>query len=148
MNEVKINDLELLKFCESEVSKKDITLDEFPHDRCVCFGAYKDDGTPQWSVVLYDFKGRHDCMVDIALNINGMFTPNLFKMIGRVIFNYAFNQANLNRCSIIIRKSNKASIKLAKAWGFKEEGLKRKGYREPIEDMLMLGILKSECKWI
>lgn len=147
---VKINDINLLKFCEISIFGSQATdfNDEFPSDKYVCFGSYGNDGKPLWSVVLHGFKERHECVIDFALSSKGMFSPNLFKKIARVIANYGFVQANLVRGTICIRESNKASIRLAKAWGFKEEGIKRLGYRNPDEDMHMLGILKTECKWI
>lgn len=151
MRDVKINDLELLKYCETAIAGKDIPEfpDEFPHDRCVCFGQYGQDGQPRWVVALYDFKEGHDCIMDVALNIKGLFSPSLFKMMGRVVFDYIFNQAKLVRCSAHIRVSNKASIRISKAWGMKQEGIIRSGYKTPpIEDKVLFGMLKTECVWI
>lgn len=148
---VKINDLELLRFCENKVAGKQIDdfPTEFPTDRCVCFGDYRSDGEPLWSVVLHDFKERHDCMMDLALNLNGMFSPSLFRMMGRVVFDYIFKQANLVRCSSQVRASHTASLRITKAWGMKEEGLRRLGFRTPQpEDMIIFGMLKTECPWI
>ncbi len=150
MKEVVINDINLLKFCESQIDEQDIPEigDVFPVEKCVCFGQYNSANEPWWVVTLYNFKSGHDCMIGLSLNIKGMFSPSLFKMMGRVIFDYAFKQANLLRCTVSVRASNKASIRLAKAWGFKEEGLKRLAYQNPLEDMYILGLLKSECVWI
>lgn len=151
MKEVRINDIELLKFCEKKIAMgRPIDLpNEFPSDRCVCFGDYRNDGQPLWVVVLYDFKESHDCQMDLALNLNGMLPPSLFRMMGRVVFDYIFNQANLVRCSSQVRVSHKASLRITKAWGMKEEGLRRLGFQYPEpEDMIMFGMLKTECPWI
>lgn len=151
MREVKINDYGLLKYCEEKMAGGAILdfPDVFPTDRCICFGDYRDDGEPHWVVVLYDFKGKHDCQMDLTLNLKGVLTPSLFKMMGRVVFDYIFNQAKLVRCSSHVRASHKASLKITKAWGMKEEGIRRLGYSIPtVEDMILFGMLKTECPWI
>lgn len=154
MREIKINDIELLKFCESKMAEMSgVELpplpDVFPSDRCVCLGDYRCDGIPRWACVLYDFKGHHDCQMDLVINTGGVLTPSLFKMMGRVVFDYIFNQANLVRCSSHVRASHKESIRITKAWGMKEEGIKRLGYKCPQpEDMIIFGMLKTECPWI
>jgi hypothetical protein len=151
MKEVKINDLQLLKYCEEKIAGKELVdfPDKFPSHRCVCFGDYGVDGEPLWVVVLYDFKEGHDCLMDLTLNIKGMLTPSLFKMMGRVVFDYIFNQAKLVRCSSQVRISHESSIRITKAWGMKEEGRRRLGFKHPyFEDAIIFGMLKTECPWI
>jgi hypothetical protein len=151
MKEVIINDIILLKYCEEQMVEKEFLEvgDVFPTEKCVCFGQYHDDGDPWWSAALYNFKSEHDCVMALALNIKGLMSPSLFKMMARVVFNYIFNQSNLKRCSSYVRASNKASLRITKAWGMKQEGIKRQGFIYPkIEDMHMFGMLKNECQWI
>ena len=48
-----------------------------------------------------------------------------------------------------IRASNKKSLRLTKAFGFKVEGVIRNGYNKPmVEDKILLGMLREECPWI
>ena len=151
ISNIRINDLNLLRFCHSRVTGKDMRelKNAFPSDKYACLGEYKGKDDPLWAVTFYNFTEGHDCSIDIALNVRGLFAARLFKKIARVTFDYAFNQANLKRCTVTVRKSNKASQRLVKAWGFKEEGCKRLGYAKPIpEDMYLFGLLKEECKWI
>lgn len=151
MADVKINDLTLLKFCHTKMGGRhtEEMRECFPADKCVCFGEYRSDGEPLWAATLYDFKNNHECNLDMTLNHKGLLSASLFKRIGRVLCDYMFKQANLNRCNSNIRISNAASIKLTKAYGFQFEGVKRDGYVAPQkEDMVLLGLLKDECRWI
>lgn len=154
MREVRINDLGLLKFCETKMSEiGGIELadlpDVFPSEHCVCFGDYRDDGEPRWVAVLHHFIEKHDCQMDLVINTGGVLTPSLFKMMGRVVFDYIFNQAKLLRCSSYVRETNTPSLRITRAWGMRQEGVKRLGYKTPkVEDMIMFGMLKTECSWI
>jgi len=151
MGDVKINDLNLLRYCHTKMggSLTDELKESFPTEKCVCFGEYRDDGEPLWAASLYDFKNNHECNLDMTLNHKGIMSPSLFKRIGRVLCDYIFNQAKLKRCNSSIRISNHASIKLTKAYGFQIEGIKRHGFvASKAEDMVLLGLLKDECRWI
>lgn len=149
MKPILINDLALLKYGHEKIGGFGEPIgDEFPKD-CVSFGQYKEDGEPFWVVALHSFKYGHDCLMDVTLNIKGMMSPSLFRMMARVVFDYIFNQAKLARVSVQVRLSNKASIRIARAWGMKDEGMKRLGFKLPSpEDMLLLGMIKTECPWI
>lgn len=151
MADIKINDINLLKYSYSEITGEDINLlsDEFPKDKYVCFGQYHKNGEPFWVVTMHSFKEKHDCHLELSINLKGLLSSDTFKRMGRIIFDYVFKQANLNRCTVNIRASNVPSQRLAKAWGFVYEGTKRKGYEPPkIEDMQIYGLLKEECRWI
>jgi RimJ/RimL family protein N-acetyltransferase len=149
--EVQINDINLLKYAYFRVTGEEFQDFDgtFPADKYVCFGEYHQNKEPLWVVYLYNFQRCHDCFLDIALNIKGLFSRQLFVRIALIIFDYVFKQAKLIRCTITVRQSNKRSLRLVKAWGFKEEGYQRLGCRVPnVEDMHILGMLKSECAWI
>lgn len=151
MNIVKINDLDLLRFCHAKIVGKELKdfNGAFPADECVCFGEYHADGEPKWSAVLYKFKKNHDCLLELAMNLRGLFSRKLFEKMARVVFDYAFNQAKLLRMSTQVRVSNKKSIRITKAWGFEQEGLTKSGYGPPdVEDMVNFGLLRGNCKWI
>lgn len=151
---VLINDFDLLKECEAAIAKESGNEmpqmpDTFPSHRCVCFGERHMDGSPYWVVVLYDFREGHDCMIDLFLNIKGMFTNSLHHKIGRVIANYAFEQAGLKKINSCVRASNKRAMRINKLFGFKEEGIIRLGYLPPtVEDKYVFGMLRSDCKWL
>lgn len=150
MASVKINDLNLLKYCYERVSVGEMVTvpDIFPSDRCICFGEYYSDGEPIWSAVLCNFQ-KHDCLLELAMNIRGLFSRVLFERMARVVFDYAFNKAGLLRISTKVRLSNTPSLKITKGWGFEVEGIVKKGYAPPrVEDMVIFGLLKENCKWL
>lgn len=149
--EVVINDINLLKFSKLAIHGKipDEIKNEFPSDKYACFGEYKQNGEALWAVSVYDFKRDHDCVLDVALNMDGLFSRKLFEKIARVICNYTFIQSRLVRMTTFVRASNKKSYRITKRWGFREEGLIKLGFGPPeIEDMYVFGMTKDECKWI
>lgn len=151
MADIKINDLYLLKHAYKEIIGEEFPHEgnKFPDDKYVCFGEYHSDKTPFWIVIFHSFIRSHDCMIELFINKKGLFTLSTFKRMAVVVFNYVFCQAKLNRCSVQVRKSNKASMRLARAWGFQFEGIKRNGYGPPrTEDMHLFGLLKEECRWV
>ena len=68
------------------------------------------------------------------------------KAILYALFAYPFKQCNCNRILVTIRDNNNKSIKLAKKLGFKHEGKLRQMF--PPHDAVLLGMLRSECKWL
>lgn len=63
------------------------------------------------------------------------------------LFHYPFVQQNLTRMTLIIGENNPRAIKLNTGLGFQIEGKARKAY-DGKHDAYVLGMLKSECKWI
>lgn len=59
-------------------------------------------------------------------------------------FRYAFVQLGVRRVTANIPASNEASMRCALALGFRLEGIKRDGWLDG--DMMVLGMLKSECR--
>jgi RimJ/RimL family protein N-acetyltransferase len=146
-----INDPLLKKLCylrSSGLNDENFNInlpDSF--NKTVNFGEYKNDKSPLWSINLYDYDG-HDCRIDISLENKGLIHPNILKRIGFMLADYMFNQLNLERCTLHIRASNHKSIRIGEFFGFKLEGIKRNGFDNPTEDLVILGLLKSECSWI
>jgi len=68
------------------------------------------------------------------------------KSILYALFAYPFVQCNCHRILVTVRDNNKKSIKLAKRLGFKHEGRLRQMF--PPHDAVLLGMLRSECKWL
>ena len=62
------------------------------------------------------------------------------------LFAYPFVQCNCHRILVTVKDSNKQSIKLAEKLGFKKEGTLREMF--PPDDAILLGMLRSECKWL
>jgi hypothetical protein len=155
-SDVVFNDIKLLRYGYKSITGKDIESvlgkdkdkDLFLEGKCVCFGSYGIDGNPRWVVTVYDFVAGHECKLDLAVRNSGVFSAQLFKKMAFMVFDYVFNQAKLKRCSVEIRESNKASIKLVTAWGFKQEGFKPLGFIEPEEARILFGMLRKDCKWI
>lgn len=65
----------------------------------------------------------------------------------RTVFGYVFGTEWLNchRCTIQVAASNMRMRKLAQRLGFVPEGRLREGL--PNDDLLILGMLKDECRW-
>ena len=68
------------------------------------------------------------------------------KTILYALFAYPFKQCNCHRILVTVRDNNNKSIKLAKRLGFKHEGKLRQMF--PPNDAVLLGMLRSECKWL
>lgn len=92
--------------------------------------------------VVFDGFTPFDCNVHVAIDDRRCVTRHVLK----VIFSYPFVQLGLKRVSAQIPQSNIQSLRLAKHLGFTEEGRKREGMGD--EDEIILGMLKSECRWL
>ena len=65
----------------------------------------------------------------------------------RIMFGIAFKAMGCRRISLLVDKSNAASLNFVKKLGFQQEGILR-SFRENGEDCYILGMLKDECKWL
>ncbi len=65
----------------------------------------------------------------------------------RFIFDMAFRRLGCRRISLMADASNRRCLSLVKRMGFEEEGCLR-AFRDNGEDGIILGMLKSECRWI
>ena len=65
----------------------------------------------------------------------------------RIMFGMAFEVFGCKRISLLVNKSNTASLNFVKKLGFQQEGMFR-AYRDNGEDCCIFGMLKNECKWI
>ena len=67
------------------------------------------------------------------------------------LLSYPFVQCGYQRLNARCAKKNKKMRRLMERFGFKEEGCARKAYVMPdgqIDDCVIYGMLKEECKWI
>lgn len=65
----------------------------------------------------------------------------------RTVFRYPFNQLGVHRVTGCIASRNKDAVRLNLHLGFTLEGVKRQGSHDG-DDMLILGMLKEECRWL
>jgi RimJ/RimL family protein N-acetyltransferase len=148
---IEINNLDLLKFSKIAIHGRvtEDVGDVFPSEKYACMGEFKPDGQALWAVSVYDFRRDHDCILDVALSVDGLFSRALFEKIARAVCNYTFVQNKLLRMTTFVRVSNKKSYRITKRWGFREEGLIKLGFGPPNpEDMYVFGMTREECKWI
>lgn len=69
------------------------------------------------------------------------------KRVLRHIFYYPFVQMRCRRVSIETDPANPAVVKFMERIGFVHEGVKRKS-SDRETDMLQMGMLREECKWV
>ena len=69
--------------------------------------------------------------------------------ISRTAFNaaasYVFDQIGCIRVSATIRADNTRALAVAEKFGFKREGIRRKGFKDT--DAILLGLLKEEYRY-
>lgn len=63
------------------------------------------------------------------------------------LFHYPFVQRACTRITLIIGANNKAALRTNIRLGFKVEGVVRRAY-DGVNDAIVLGMLKTECRWI
>jgi len=69
------------------------------------------------------------------------------RRILRELFRYPFEEAGCERLTAVIKDGNQRSLKLCLGLGFKREGILRRGWNGRT-NAIVLGMLKSECKWL
>lgn len=65
----------------------------------------------------------------------------------KLVFHYPFIQLGFVRLTSFVSVNNPRSLRLAKHFGFVEEGRAR-GAGKDGEDLVMLGMLRTECRYI
>jgi len=95
------------------------------------------------AVAVYDTFSPGSCAMHIASDGSGRWLNKdfLFRM-----FAYPFIQCGFRRVTGLISASNAASLRFARHIGFQDEGLLRE--EAPDGDVIVLGMLRRECKWI
>lgn len=90
----------------------------------------------------------HDCIGhDTRISIGVKDGRSLSRRFVWAMSDYAFVRMGVDRVSVNIEQSNRRSLKFAVHYGFVLEGTKRRGYANG-ENMIMMGILKEECRWL
>lgn len=95
------------------------------------------------AVAVYDTFSPGTCCMHIASDGSRRWLTRdfLFRM-----FAYPFMQMGQRRVTGLIAASNGASLRFARHIGFRDEGVLRE--EAPDGDMIVLGMLRRECKWI
>lgn len=105
-------------------------------------GIYRDDELIG-GVLINDIRPGRDCWLTIYTT-----TPVWGqRQVMRYVFGVVFGLIKAERASAFVSVSNQKSLNMCQKLGFRREGLLRK-YRNSGEDCYVLGMLKSECKWI
>lgn len=61
-------------------------------------------------------------------------------------FTYPFTQLNMRRVTALVPAKNKAALEFNSRLGFIREGVHR--HAQPDDDLISMGMLREECKWI
>jgi RimJ/RimL family protein N-acetyltransferase len=64
----------------------------------------------------------------------------------RELLNYPFKQLGCHRITAIVARKNKRSRKFTEHFGFRLEGVVRKGLGA--DDAMIYGMLRPECRWM
>lgn len=102
--------------------------------------AVERDGEIVAACIFEHFTG-HDIDVSLAVASKGA-TPGF----ARAVFRYVFNQLTCRRISCEIAERNTAMRHIAGRLGFKDEGVKRDAV--PGDNLVMMGMLRSECRFL
>ena len=96
------------------------------------------------AVVVFDNFTITGCWISVASDGGRKWLSREFLIR---VFAYPFIQCGHPRISAFISAGNQASIDLCEGIGFVREGLMRKAGFDG-EDLLLLGMLRSECRWL
>lgn len=94
-------------------------------------------------VLIGDIRPKRDCWLTIY-SISERWAT---RAVIRYVFGIIFHLIEAERCSVYVSADNQKSLNMCLRLGFKQEGLIRQS-RDDGQDCVMLGMLKTECKWI
>lgn len=95
------------------------------------------------AVVIFDGFSQVDCNMHIASDGTKAW---MNKSLLLAAFAYPFTQLGLNRVTGLVPASNKEAIAFDMNLGFEHEGYHRRAL--PNDDLVTLGMLKSNCRFI
>lgn len=114
--------------------------DDFPPNSATI--GLEEDGRLIAGVVYTHYSGSSITMSVAADKAGWLNRPFL-----RAAFDFPFNQLGVRRVSGLVRTDNLAAQRFDEHLGFKREGLIREGDDDGC-DLILYGMLKSECRWI
>jgi len=92
-------------------------------------------------VVYHNFRAPKNIEMSIA-SVGNWSSRSILK----ALFNYPFNQLGCSRVTTIVDINNTHTIIFLEKVGFIKEGIMRDA--NPDGDAVILGLLKTECRWI
>lgn len=112
---------------------------DFGNFGCAVGIGWLHDGEIVAGVAYNEFNGPN-------INAHIAATRPLTRGFVRVIFDYPFNQAKVNRVTCLIGEDNAKSRHLCQHFGFTEEA--RLAGAHPGGDLIIYRLLRNECKWL
>jgi RimJ/RimL family protein N-acetyltransferase len=103
-------------------------------------GRLRSDGSI-WGVVGFNNFSEYDCEMFMA-GESGWISRKLMK----AAFAYPFNKLGLQRVSGRVESTDTKTLDIDKRLGFKVEGCLRHALGN--NDIIIIGMLRSECRWI
>tara|TARA_R110000868_G_scaffold25231_1_gene98428 strand:- start:933 stop:1358 length:426 start_codon:yes stop_codon:yes gene_type:complete len=107
--------------------------------------AFVEDGNILGVLLFSDYDG-HNIFVHLALDDPRCCQRRYIKWM----FEYAFNQAKVERMTAMCLNGYERNEKLLSRTGFVKEGVVRKFFKTAsgVKDAALYGILKEECRWV
>lgn len=99
------------------------------------------DGGAPVIVIVFEFKMEHDAHVTVACADPHGLTRQLLTAIFRGVFTRA------SRITALIDPDNKLALRQIGRFGFRPEGLMRRGY-DGRKDAILFGLLPEECPYL
>lgn len=95
-----------------------------------------------------NFKARHDgTLYDAEIGVYCVDKLCIDRYYLKTVFKYPFAQLGLERVTAVCSVENEGIISQMKRFGFKQEGIHRRGYPTGC-DALSFSILRDECIWL
>jgi RimJ/RimL family protein N-acetyltransferase len=110
-------------------------------DHTVGIGVINNNDVLVAGVTYYNY--RHPKSIEMSIFSNAPWTS---KNIIRDLLHYPLVQLNCSRITCIVDIDNKHTLRFLTRLGFVKEGVMRDA--NPDGDAVIMGLLKTECKWI
>lgn len=100
------------------------------------------DGSQILGVVGFTNYNKDNIEIHMVGNSKYWITRPLIKSV----FSYVFNQLKCVRCTGLVKADNELALSIDKRLGFIQEGILRQA--DDGQDVIIVGMLKNECRWI
>lgn len=122
------------------VNKRIVSDDDFDY-QSPCIGRIK-QGKLVGGVVYTNYT-KTSINMNVAADGDGWINRTFI----RKAFAYPFIQLGCHRITALVRADNEVALRFNERLGFKREGVIRQGEEDGC-DLILLGMLKDECKWL
>lgn len=119
---------------------KDLQLSRFGYTAI----GLMDDGGAIVAGVVYDMFRGYDVQMHVAAVSDKRWLNKTFLTEA---FRYPFEQLGVKRVTGLVAASNREAQRFDEHLGFKLEGIVRQGMPDG-DDLMIYGLLKSECRWL